>query len=74
LAEALLKYTFAASLKEREEDLAFFDQRIKKGLVAKLEGMVGSDGLRRGDGSFDDAASAAGYSAAESSTVSKASK
>jgi asparaginyl-tRNA synthetase len=43
LAEALLKYTFAALLKEREEDLAFFDQRIEKGLVAKLEAMVGSE-------------------------------
>jgi asparaginyl-tRNA synthetase len=39
LAEALLKFTFAALLKEREEDLAFFGQRIAKGrLVAKLEG------------------------------------
>src|ERR1700756_663628 len=43
LAEALLKYTFAALLKERKEDLAFFDQRIEKGLVAKLEGIVGSE-------------------------------
>jgi asparaginyl-tRNA synthetase len=43
LAEALLKYTFAALLKEREEDLAFFDQRIGKGLVAKLNGIVGSE-------------------------------
>src|SRR5438874_11853167 len=43
LAEALLKYTFAALLSEREEDLAFFDQRIEKGLVAKLEGIVGSE-------------------------------
>jgi hypothetical protein len=34
LAEALLKYTFAALLRGREEDLAFFDQRIEKGLVA----------------------------------------
>jgi hypothetical protein len=41
-AEGLLKYTFAALLKAREEDLAFFDQRIEKGLVAKLEGIVGS--------------------------------
>jgi hypothetical protein len=32
VAEALFKYTFAALLKEREEDLAFFDQRIEKGL------------------------------------------
>jgi asparaginyl-tRNA synthetase len=38
LAEALLKYTFAALLNERQEDLAFFDQRIEKGLVAKLGG------------------------------------
>src|SRR5882724_9561991 len=43
LAEALLKYTFAVLLNEREEDLAFFDQRIEKGLVAKLEGIVGSE-------------------------------
>ena len=42
-AEALSKYTFAALLKEREEDLAFFDQRVEKGLVAKLEGIVGSE-------------------------------
>src|SRR6266849_4379473 len=43
LAEALLKYTFAALLNEKQEDLAFFDQRIEKGLVAKLEGIVGSE-------------------------------
>jgi hypothetical protein len=42
-AEALLKYIFAALLNERGEDLAFFDQRIEKGLVAKLEGIVGSE-------------------------------
>jgi asparaginyl-tRNA synthetase len=30
-------------LKERAEDLAFFDQRIEKGLVGKLEGIVGSE-------------------------------
>jgi asparaginyl-tRNA synthetase len=46
LAEALLKYTFAALLKEREEDLAFFDQRIEKGLIGKLEGIVGSEFVR----------------------------
>jgi asparaginyl-tRNA synthetase len=45
LAKALLKYTFAAFLKEREEDLAFFDLRIEKGLIAKLEGIVGSQFL-----------------------------
>jgi asparaginyl-tRNA synthetase len=43
LAEALLKYTFAGLLNERQEDLAFFDERIEKGLVAKLEGIVDSE-------------------------------
>ena len=43
LAEALLKYTFDALLNERQEDLAFFDQRIEKGLVARLEEIVGSE-------------------------------
>src|SRR5204862_508045 len=42
LPEALLKY-IAALLNERQEDLAFFDQRIEKGLLAKLEGIVGSE-------------------------------
>jgi asparaginyl-tRNA synthetase len=46
LAEALLKYTFEKLLNEREEDLAFFDERIEKGLVAKLEGIVGSEFVR----------------------------
>jgi asparaginyl-tRNA synthetase len=46
LAEALLKHTFAALLKERQEDLAFFDERIEKGLVVKLEGIVGSEFVR----------------------------
>jgi len=43
LAEGLLKHAFAALLNERQEDLAFFDQRIEKGLVAKLERIVGSE-------------------------------
>src|SRR5204862_5436450 len=43
LAEALLKFTFAALLNERQEDLAFFDKRIAKGLIAKPEGIVGSE-------------------------------
>src|SRR3989449_1074466 len=46
LAERLLKYTFAALLTERQEDLAFFDERIEKGLVAKLQGIVGSEFVR----------------------------
>src|SRR5262249_8380528 len=32
-----------ALLKEREEDLAFFDQRVEKVLVTKLEAIVGSE-------------------------------
>ena len=46
LAERLLKFTFATVLKERPDDLAFFDERIEKGLVAKLEGIVGSEFVR----------------------------
>jgi asparaginyl-tRNA synthetase len=46
LAERLLKFTFATLLKERQDDLAFFDERIEKGLVAKLEGIVTSEFVR----------------------------
>src|SRR5256884_1109546 len=46
LAEQLLKFTFETLLKERQEDLAFFDERIEKGLIAKLEGIVGSEFVR----------------------------
>src|SRR6202045_3706248 len=46
LAERLLKFTFETLLKESQEDLAFFDQRIEKGLVAKLEGIVHSEFVR----------------------------
>jgi asparaginyl-tRNA synthetase len=43
LAEALLNTPSRRVLNERQEDLAFFDQRIEKGRVAKLEGIVGSE-------------------------------
>jgi asparaginyl-tRNA synthetase len=46
LAERLLKFTFEKLLKEREDDLAFFDQRIEKGVVSKLEGIVASEFVR----------------------------
>ena len=46
LAEAMLKFTLERLLRERHEDLAFFDQRIEKGLIAKLEGIVGSEFVR----------------------------
>jgi len=46
LAEALLKHVFSSLLNNSQEDLAFFDERIEKGLVAKLEGIVGSEFVR----------------------------
>jgi asparaginyl-tRNA synthetase len=46
LAEALLKFIFQSLLRERQEDLAFFDERIEKGLVAKLQGIVESQFVR----------------------------
>src|SRR3954468_12558325 len=46
LAEALLKYVFKALLTERPEDMAFFDERIEKGIVAKLQGIVDSEFVR----------------------------
>src|SRR5213075_1762841 len=38
LAESLLKSVLRALLDDRAEDMAFFDERVEKGLVAKLEG------------------------------------
>ena len=46
LAEHLLKATLGTVLTERADDLAFFDERIEKGLVAKLEGIVSSEFVR----------------------------
>src|SRR5207245_5840277 len=46
LAEGLLKFALATLLEERHEDLAFFDERIEKGLVATLSGIVGSECVR----------------------------
>jgi asparaginyl-tRNA synthetase len=46
LAEALLKFTFKSLLDERGEDMAFFDERIEKGIVAKLQGIVDSQFVR----------------------------
>jgi asparaginyl-tRNA synthetase len=46
LAEGLLKFCLETLLKERQEDLAFFDERVEKGLVAKLEGIVASEFVR----------------------------
>ncbi len=40
LAERLLKHVFAAVLAERADDMAFFEERIEKGVIAKLQGIV----------------------------------
>ena len=49
----MLKYIFATLLDERADDMAFFDERIEKGVIAQLEGIVDSrvraHGLHRGD-------------------------
>jgi asparaginyl-tRNA synthetase len=46
LAESLLKFVFRSLLEERADDMAFFDERIEKGLVAKLQGIVDSEFVR----------------------------
>ncbi len=46
LAEGLLKYVFGELLQARPEDMAFFDERIEKGIVAKLQGIVDSEFVR----------------------------
>jgi asparaginyl-tRNA synthetase len=43
LAERLLKFVFETLLKEREDDLEFFDERIEKGLVSRLQAIVESE-------------------------------
>ena len=46
LAEAMLKYVFQAVLDERADDMEFFDERIEKGVIAKLRGMIDSRFVR----------------------------
>jgi asparaginyl-tRNA synthetase len=46
LAEALLKHIFRTVLAERADDMAFFDERIEKGVIAKLQGIVDSEFVR----------------------------
>src|SRR5688500_8002229 len=46
LAEALLKEILGELLEKRPDDMAFFDERIEKGLVAKLQGIVDSEFVR----------------------------
>lgn len=40
LAEAMLKYVFRAVLNERGDDMEFFNERIEKGVIAKLQDMI----------------------------------
>lgn len=46
LAEAMLKYIITTVLAERADDMAFFEERIEKGLIAKLEHIVKSEFVR----------------------------
>jgi len=52
LAEALLKHVFRTVLAERADDMAFFEERIEKGVIAKLAGIVESEFVRM---DYDDA-------------------
>src|SRR5580765_3360682 len=46
LAEALLKHIFRTVLEERADDMAFFEERIEKGVIAKLQRIVESEFVR----------------------------
>jgi asparaginyl-tRNA synthetase len=46
LAEALLKHVFQTALGERADDMAFFEERIEKGVIARLEGIVRAEFAR----------------------------
>ncbi len=46
LAERLLKHIFKTVLNERGDDMAFFEERVEKGVIAKLQGIVDSEFLR----------------------------
>jgi asparaginyl-tRNA synthetase len=46
LAEALLKHIFRTVLEERPDDMAFFEERIEKGVIAKLQGIVDTQFVR----------------------------
>src|SRR5690242_7344051 len=46
LAEALLKHIFRTVLAERPDDMAFFEERIEKGVIAKLQAIVDTPFVR----------------------------
>lgn len=46
MAEEFLQYVFSAVLNERQDDMAFFDQHISKGVIERLESVVKSQFAR----------------------------
>jgi asparaginyl-tRNA synthetase len=46
LAESLLRYVCKAVLEERGDDMAFFEERIEKGVIAKVQGLIDSEFAR----------------------------
>ena len=46
LAEDFLKYLFRAVLSERADDMAFFEERVQKGVVARLQHIIEKPFLR----------------------------
>ena len=46
LAEALLKYVLGAVLAERADDMTFFNERVEKGVINKLQGIVDKEFVR----------------------------
>jgi asparaginyl-tRNA synthetase len=46
LAEALLKHIFRTVLADRPADMAFFEERIEKGVIVKLQAIVDSEFVR----------------------------
>lgn len=46
LAEDLLKYVFKAVLEERLDDMTFFEQRVNKDVITRLENVVNSEFVR----------------------------
>jgi asparaginyl-tRNA synthetase len=46
LAEDLLKYIFTAVIKERPDDLAFFEQRVNKEVIKRMQAVIDSEFVR----------------------------
>jgi asparaginyl-tRNA synthetase len=46
LAEDLLKYVFKAVISERADDLAFFEQRVNKNVIKRMQAVIDSDFVR----------------------------